>query len=74
VTRTARYGYYANGLQSSLPTFSGQTISFGYDSRSRRTSVTYGSGVSERLTYDKAGRVSQVLLRKSDATAPQRFD
>ncbi len=96
-TKTARYSYFANGQQSAITTFSGQTVSFGYDAalrlssqtdpndggraitygydtRSRRDSITFGSGVSQRMTFDTAGRIDLLTLQKSDGTKLQSFD
>ncbi len=62
VTRTARYGYYANGLQSSLTTFSGQTVNFGYDQAGRLTSQTdpNDSGRTISFGYDSRSRRTSI--------------
>jgi YD repeat-containing protein len=62
VTRTASYGYFANGLQSSLTTFSGQTVSFGYDQALRLTSQTdpNDSGRAVTFGYDSRSRRTSV--------------
>jgi RHS repeat-associated protein len=55
------------------PKDGGRTVSFGYDSRSRRTSVSYGSGVAETFAYDKADRISEILIKSAGGTNLQKF-
>lgn len=56
------------------PKDGGASISYGYDGRSRRDEITYPSGVSQTLTFDKAGRIDLLTLEKADGTDLQRFD
>lgn len=57
VTKTVTYGYYANGLRSSMSSYGG-TISYGYDSALRLVSQTdpNDGGRAITHTYDAEGR------------------
>ena len=49
-------------------------VTFDYDAQSRYKSITYGSGVSQLTTYDKAGRVDLLQLKNAAGSELQRFD
>jgi len=75
-TQTVSSGY-DNALRLSSqtdPNDAGRAISYSYDARSRRTAITFGSGVTQQLSYDKADRVDLVTLKQSDGTTLQSFD
>lgn len=56
------------------PRDTGRAISFRYDTRGRRNRITYGSGVYQELTYDKADRIDLMTLKTSAGTIRQSFD
>jgi RHS repeat-associated protein len=63
VTKTASYGYFANGLQSTMTTFNGQTINFGYDAALRLTSQTDPNDGGKAITYGYDGRSRQTSIK-----------
>jgi RHS repeat-associated protein len=56
------------------PKDGGRAILYGYDLLARSMSITFPSGVTQRVIHDQAGRIDLQTLQKSDGTLLQRFD
>lgn len=73
--QTVSFGY-DNALRlisQTDPANGGGTISFGYDARSRRTTISYPSGVIHTQTYDAGDRVASITLEQANGSDLQSF-
>lgn len=56
------------------PGDAGRAITYAYDARSRRTRITFGSGIKQEVSYDLGGRIDLMTLKTAANAVLRRFD